>query len=151
MFRRHEVDRRYLAVVRGWLEHERFTVEAPLERRRARMRVGSAGGKEAATDVRVLEGFDAATFVEVSPRTGRTHQIRVHLSAVGHPILGDRTYGGGGSQAADLGLDRPYLHSWRVSFDHPLTGSPVEVEDRLPPDLEEALRRLRASRPAGKR
>ena len=66
----------------------------------------------------------------------------MHLSAIGHPVLGDRTYGGGGEDARRLGLGRPFLHSWRVSFDHPVTGRPVEVEDPLPPDLEEAIRRL---------
>ena len=78
--------------------------------------------------------------LEARPRTGRTHQIRVHLSAAGHPILGDRTYGGGGDLATRFGLTRPFLHSWRVAFDHPVTGERIEVEDPLPADLREALR-----------
>jgi len=143
MFRRHEVDRRYLALARGRLPHPRFVIDAPLERRGARIRVGPVGGREAATEVEVRELLDRATLAEVRPRTGRTHQIRVHLSAVGHPILGDRAYGGGGGDASRLGLRRPFLHAWRVSFVHPLTGGRVEAEDPLPPDLERALRAAR--------
>jgi 23S rRNA pseudouridine1911/1915/1917 synthase len=145
LFRRHRIDRAYLALVRGRLEHDRFTVDAPLGRDRARIRVRAATGKEAATDVRVLERLAGSTLVEARPRTGRTHQIRVHLAAVGHPVLGDRRYGGGGDTARGLALARPFLHSWRISFDHPLTGRRVEVEDALPQDLDEALRRARSS------
>ena len=90
------------------------------------------------------ERLGRATLVEARPRTGRTHQIRVHLSAVGHPVLGDRAYGGGGDEAAHLGLARPFLHSWRVAFDHPLSGDRVELEDPIPEDLERALRMARA-------
>jgi 23S rRNA pseudouridine1911/1915/1917 synthase len=77
------------------------------------------------------------------PRTGRTHQIRVHLRAVGHPILGDRAYGGGGDEAAALGLAHPFLHSWRIAFEHPITGERIELEEPLPEDLQAALERAR--------
>lgn len=143
MFRRHEIDRRYLALVKGTVKQERFLVEAALERRGARIRVGAVLGKRAATDVEVQERIGRRTLVEARPRTGRTHQIRVHLSAVGHPILGDRAYGGGGDEANSLGLTRPFLHSWKLAFDHPVTGERVELEDPLPEDLAEALRRAR--------
>jgi 23S rRNA pseudouridine1911/1915/1917 synthase len=143
MFRRHEVDRRYLALVRGTVEPERFLVEAALERRGARIRVGVVAGKRAATEVEVRERLGRRTLVEARPRTGRTHQIRVHLSVIGHPILGDRAYGGGGDDAKSLGLTRPFHHSRRLSFDHPMTGKRIEVEDPLPEDLAEALRRAR--------
>jgi 23S rRNA pseudouridine1911/1915/1917 synthase len=139
MFRRHEVDRRYLALVRGRPANEEFLIEAPLERRRARIRVGRVTGREAATEVRVLEQLGRSALVEARPRTGRTHQIRVHLSAVGHPILGDRTYGGGGDEANRLGLTRPFLHSWKIAFDHPVSGERIELEDPLPVDLAAAL------------
>lgn len=143
MFRRHEVDRRYLALVKGSVKQERFLVEAALERRGARIRVGAALGKRAATEVEVRERLGRRTLVEARPRTGRTHQIRVHLSAVGHPVLGDRAYGGGGDEAKSLGLTRPFLHSWRLSFDHPKTGDRIELDDPLPDDLSEALQRAR--------
>jgi 23S rRNA pseudouridine1911/1915/1917 synthase len=144
MFRRHSVERRYLALVRGGVEHEDFLIEAPLVRERARIRVRTATGRRAATEVHVRERFARATLVEARPRTGRTHQIRVHLAAAGHPVLGDRAYGGGGDDAARMGLSRPFLHSWRIAFDHPVTGERIDVEDPLPSDLQEALRRARS-------
>jgi 23S rRNA pseudouridine1911/1915/1917 synthase len=144
MFERHDVDRRYLALARGAVEHDRFTVDAPLGRRGAKIRVDAASGRQAETAFEVLERFERATLLEAAPRTGRTHQIRVHLAATGHPILGDARYGGGGDEAKRLGLPRPFLHSWRIGFDHPVGGGRVELEDPLPPDLEEALRRLRS-------
>ena len=73
----------------------------------------ATGGRRAATAFEVRERFGRATLLEAAPRTGRTHQIRVHLSAVGHPILGDGRYGGGGDDARALGLRRPFLHAWR--------------------------------------
>jgi 23S rRNA pseudouridine1911/1915/1917 synthase len=150
MLRRHEVDRRYLALVRGVVGHDRFEVDAPLGRSGARIRLHGTAGKQAQTRFEVLERFERATFLEATPRTGRTHQIRVHLSAVGHPILGDRRYGGGGADAASLGLSRPFLHSHRLGFEHPVTGESIYVEDPLPEDLERALRRVgREDRPAG--
>ena len=143
MFRRHEVDRRYLTLVRGAVAPERFAVDAPLGRAGARIRV-DALGRRAETGFDVLERFERATLLEAVPRTGRTHQIRVHVASVGHPVLGDARYGGGGDEAKRLGLSRPFLHSWRIGFDHPSTGERIELEDPLPGDLEEALRRLRA-------
>jgi 23S rRNA pseudouridine1911/1915/1917 synthase len=145
MFRAHTVDRRYLALVRGSPEHERFAVDAPLVRRGAAIRVRAEGGREAETRFDVRERLPRSTLVEAAPQTGRTHQIRVHLSAVGHPIIGDRRYGGGGGDTAILGLDRPFLHSWRIGFDHPVTGERIELEEPLPDDLARALRRARAA------
>lgn len=142
MFAAHGADRRYLALVRGAVEHDRFDVDAPLGRRGARIGV-AAGGRAAATAFEVRERFERATLVEAIPRTGRTHQIRVHLSSVGHPILGDARYGGGGDQARALGLTRPFLHAWRLAFDHPMTGARIDLEEPLPQDLAEALRRAR--------
>ncbi len=144
LFRRHAVDRRYLALVRGSVPHERFAVEASLGRQGARIRVDAAAGREAATAFEVRERFDRATLLEAAPRTGRTHQIRVHLSAVGHPILGDARYGGGGDEAKRLELSRPFLHSWRLAMEHPFTAERIELEDPLPTDLASALDRLRA-------
>lgn len=143
MFRRHDVERRYLALVRGAPVHERFVVDAPLGRRGARIRLDAATGRRAETGFRVLERFARSALLEATPRTGRTHQIRVHLSSVGHPIVGDARYGGGGDDARSLGLSRPFLHSWRIGFEHPITGERIDVEDPMPEDLREALRRVR--------
>jgi 23S rRNA pseudouridine1911/1915/1917 synthase len=144
MMKRHEVERRYLALARGRMEHDAFAVDAPLGRRGARISVHASEGRSAETAFEVRERFARSTLLEAAPRTGRTHQIRVHLSAIGHPILGDRTYGGGGAEAARLGLGRPFLHSWRIAFVHPITGERIDVEAELPPDLTEALGRAEA-------
>jgi 23S rRNA pseudouridine1911/1915/1917 synthase len=143
MFRSHSVDRRYLALVRGHPEHPRFLIEAPLGRAGARIVVRAGTGREAATEIEVRERLSRASLVEARPLTGRTHQIRVHVAAVGHPILGDRAYGGGGDDARRLGLTRPFLHSWKVGFDHPATGKRIELEDHLPEDLSRALETAR--------
>jgi 23S rRNA pseudouridine1911/1915/1917 synthase len=143
-FAAHAIDRRYLALVRGLVEHDAFAVDAPLGRRAARVIVDVGEGRAARTGFEVRERFPRATLLEAIPRTGRTHQIRVHLAAIGHPILGDRAYGGAGSDAVALGLDRPFLHSWRIGFDHPVDGRRIELEEPLPEDLERALGVLRA-------
>lgn len=143
LFRRHAVERRYLALVRGAVGDQRFVVDAPLGRTGSRIRLDAAAGRQAETAFEVAEGFGRATLLEAAPRTGRTHQIRVHLASIGHPILGDARYGGGGDEARALGLTRPFLHSWRLGLDHPVTGERIELEDPLPGELEEALRRIR--------
>jgi 23S rRNA pseudouridine1911/1915/1917 synthase len=143
-FKRHEAARGYLALVRGSVPHDRFEVDAPLGRAGARIRVDATGGRDATTGFEVRERFDRVTLLEAEPRTGRTHQIRVHLSSIGHPILGDRRYGGGGDDARELGLDRPFLHAWRIAFDHPITGERIDLRDPLPPDLHRALERARS-------
>ncbi|MGZ5306422.1 MAG: RluA family pseudouridine synthase [Actinomycetota bacterium] len=141
MFRRHAVERRYLALVRGRVEHDTFAVDAALGRHAARVILDVTGGRPAETRFEVRERPGSATLLEAVPRTGRTHQIRVHLSSIGHPILGDRVYGGAGDDARRLGLTRPFLHSWRIAFDHPVTGERIEREEPLPDDLASALRR----------
>jgi 23S rRNA pseudouridine1911/1915/1917 synthase len=147
MMRRHEVQRRYLALVRGRVEHETFAVDAPLGRRAERIVVDHSEGRAAETGFEIRERLPRSTLLEAIPRTGRTHQIRVHLRAIGHPILGDRAYGGGGDDASTLGLARPFLHSWRIAFDHPVTGERIEVEEALPDDLGGALERARDLQP----
>ena len=143
MFKGHEVERRYLTLVRGTVDHDAFAVDAALGRQAARIVVDQVGGRPAETTFEVRERFDAATLLEATPRTGRTHQIRVHLSAIGHPIVGDRTYGGVGDLSRQIGLDRPFLHSWSIAFRHPITGQRIDRDEGLPADLERALGRLR--------
>jgi 23S rRNA pseudouridine1911/1915/1917 synthase len=143
MFHDHAVDRAYLALVRGRVANDVFAVEAPLGRRASRIVVDATEGRRAETGFEVRERLPGATFLEARPRTGRTHQIRVHLAAIGHPILGDRSYGGGGDEARRLGLDRPFLHAWRLSFVHPVTGERISLEEALPGELATVLERLR--------
>lgn len=142
-FRHRTVDRRYLALVRGQVAHDSFGVEAPLGRRAAKIVVDRVDGRPATTSFEVRERMPRATLLEAAPETGRTHQIRVHLSAIGYPILGDRAYGGGGDEAMRVGLARPFLHAWRLRFRHPVTGEQVSLEDPLPEDLVDVLARVR--------
>lgn len=136
-----KIERRYLALVRGRPPADTGTVEAPMGRhptRRTRMAV-VPDGRPAVTHYTVLDGTDRYSFLEVTLETGRTHQIRVHLAHVGSPVLGDRTYGGVSELSRELGLDRPFLHAWRLAFPRPQDGSRTEVEDPLPSDLTAAL------------
>jgi len=143
LFRRHAVDRRYLALVRGRVQHDSFAVEAPLGRRAAKIVVDRVDGRPATTSFEVRERMPRATLVEAVPETGRTHQIRVHLKAIGHPIVGDRAYGGGGDEAVRIALSRPFLHAWKLGFRHPVTGEQISLEDPLPDELVGALARVR--------
>ncbi len=143
MFAAHAIERRYVVLVRGAPRHDAFTIEELLGRSGARVAVRRETGREAATDVRVVERLARTALLEARPHTGRTHQIRVHLSSVGHAIVGDRTYGGGGDDARRLGLERPFLHAARLSFTHPRDGRELKVDEALPPDLERALERAR--------
>jgi 23S rRNA pseudouridine1911/1915/1917 synthase len=93
----------------------------------------------------VLERLDGVDLVEVRLETGRTHQIRVHLSSIGHPVVGDRTYGADPRLAHRAGLERPFLHAWRLGFWHPVSGERVELSEELPAELQAALARLRGS------
>jgi 23S rRNA pseudouridine1911/1915/1917 synthase len=143
MLAAREIARTYLALVRGSPAHDVFAVEAPLARRRARVAVEVGTGVEASTDFEVRERLTGCALLVARPRTGRTHQIRVHLSSIGHPIVGDRAYGGSGELARTLDLSRPFLHAWRLAFTHPVTEEPVELEESLPEDLAGALERAR--------
>ena len=143
-FRHHDVERRYLALVRGSVADDAFAVKAPLGRRAARIVVDPTEGRHAETRFHVRTRSAHATLLEAAPRTGRTHQIRVHLMAIGHPILGDRRYGGAGAEARHLGLERPFLHASRIRLIHPITGRTIDLEEPIPDDLRAALARLSA-------
>jgi len=141
--RRRRVGRTYLALVEGTMGSPTGTIEAPIGRDPARpmRRAVTHTGKHARTHYEVVtyyEGSDA-TLLEVTLDTGRTHQIRVHLSAIGHPVVGDRTYG---ASRLDLSPPRTFLHASRLDFDHPTTGIRMSVEAPLPADLAGVLDRL---------
>jgi 23S rRNA pseudouridine1911/1915/1917 synthase len=141
------VERRYLALVQGRLPAAGGTIDRPVGRHprdRKRMAVVAKGGRAAVTHWRVLETFPAVQLVEATLETGRTHQVRVHLAAVRHPLVGDRTYGADPTLAARLGAHRPFLHAWRLGFRHPTDGRRVELTEPLPPDLQGVLDRLGA-------
>lgn len=139
MLAAHDVERDYVTLVEGTIPEATGRIEAPLGRdpQRPTLQAVVPDGREAATDYVVEQRFPspATSLLTVSLETGRTHQIRVHLSAIGHPVVGDRAYGA----TVDLGLDRPFLHSARVAFDHPVTGEHLTFESPLPADLQAAL------------
>ncbi|HLF99735.1 MAG TPA: RluA family pseudouridine synthase [Acidimicrobiia bacterium] len=140
------VERRYLALVWGHPEPRRGVVDAPIGRsmrRPTRMAV-TPRGREARTQYEVLEIFrdPEAAFTRVELETGRTHQIRVHLAAIGHAVVGDPVYG---RERSGIAIDRPFLHAWHLAFDHPVTGERIVVEESLPPDLDACLAVLRAT------
>jgi 23S rRNA pseudouridine1911/1915/1917 synthase len=132
--------REYLALVEGRPPARSGTIDAPIGRdRRVRTRVSTDTDepREARTHFTIERALPETTLLRVRLETGRTHQIRAHLEAIGHPVVGDPQYGHPGL----LGLERQFLHAARLSFPHPVTGKPVETRSPLPADLAEALRR----------
>jgi 23S rRNA pseudouridine1911/1915/1917 synthase len=139
---RREVAREYLALVEGRPPARTGTIDAPIgrdRRVRTRMSTDTDQPREARTHFELAEALPTTTLLRVRLETGRTHQIRVHLEAIGHPVAGDPEYG----RAGLLGLERQFLHAARLAFDHPVTGAPVEVASPLPDDLRAALERAR--------
>ena len=138
--RRRQIEREYLTLVQGRPPARSGTIEAPIGRDprvRTRMTVGGAHAREARTHFTLERALPAATLLRVRLDTGRTHQIRVHLRAIGHPVCGDPEYG----TAGVLGLTRQFLHAARLAFEHPFTGQRVDVCSPLPADLRDALAR----------
>lgn len=135
-----EIEREYLALVEGHPPARTGTIEAPIGRDpkvRTRMAIGGASAREARTHFTLEKALSSTSLLSLLLETGRTHQIRVHLQAIGHPVAGDPEYGTAGL----LGLDRQFLHASRVAFAHPVTGEPLEVRSPLPEDLRLALER----------
>lgn len=144
-FKDRTVDKTYHAVVQGLPDPLRGTIDAPIGRHPSydwRFAV-LEGGRPSVTRYEVLEAFGKASLVEVQLETGRTHQIRVHFSALKHPCAGDLTYGAEAKLAAELGLTRQWLHARELAFSHPATGERVEVVSEYPQDLQYALDALR--------
>jgi len=141
--RERRVERRYLALVRGTPRSRTGRIEAPIGRDRGdrtRRSLDTDTPREAVTWFELRERLGERTLLEARLETGRTHQIRVHLEAIGLPVSGDPIYGAKG----DLGLDRQFLHAHELGFEHPLTGERLSFESPLPPDLADALGRARA-------
>lgn len=152
------VKRRYIALVWGTPRPRRGLIERPIgrhPRHRQRMAVVAKGGREAATEYEVLRVFDTLSVLRLSLRTGRTHQIRVHLSSVGHPVFGDVAYGGGKAYVARLAprdrpaalrwlknLGRPALHAYHLTLRHPVDGEVMAFEAPVPGDMEHILTEL---------
>ncbi len=138
----HEVKKTYIALVRGRMKENQATIDMPIARSqkdRTKMAV-SRNGKNAVTHIKVLQKFDEYTLLEVNIETGRTHQIRVHLSQIGYPIVGDMVYSNGKNP---FGVVGQMLHSSKLEFVHPITGEKMKLEAELPKYFEEVLEKIR--------
>ncbi len=138
----HEVKKTYIALVRGIAKENNATIDMPIARSskdRKKMAV-SKNGKKAITHFKVIERFDGFTLLEVNIETGRTHQIRVHLSYIGYPIVGDEVYSNGKNP---FGVKGQMLHSYKLKFVHPTTGKEMECVAPIPEYFEEVLKELR--------
>ena len=139
MIRRREVEREYLALVEGRPDARTGTIDAPLGRDREQRKlvsVRSDSARGARTHFEVEEAYPRTTLLRVRLETGRTHQIRAHMAAIGHPICGDSQYGGAKS-GRRLGLTRQFLHSARLTFTHPISGAETVCESKPPADLQQ--------------
>ena len=142
--RERRVERRYLALVLGSPRSRTGRIEAPIgrdRRDRTRRSLDTETPRDAVTWFEVQELIGSRALLEVRLETGRTHQIRVHLEAIGLPVCGDPVYG----VAGDLGLERQFLHAHRLRFEHPFTGAELDLSSPLPPDLTAALGRARTA------
>jgi len=144
MFQERKIKKTYLALVHGVPKARSGRIDRPIRRHpvhRKKMTVHEKDGREAVTLWRVKEVFRRAALLEVEPLTGRTHQIRVHLASIGHPIVGDELYGGAKPHGPKA--KRQMLHAWKLRFRHPRTGKELSFEAPLPEDFEELLHALR--------
>lgn len=139
--KRHEVEKRYLALVEGTVALEKGSIDAPIgrdPRHRQQMTITTVDSRDAVTHFRVLSRYAHHTLLLLQLETGRTHQIRVHLQAIGHPVVGDPVYGSGRVRPG-LVIQRQFLHAYQLAFAHPITGLKMEFEAPLPPDLQAVL------------
>lgn len=146
-FKNREVEKIYHALVQGHMDPSTGTIDAPIDRHPKedyRFAV-VAGGKTSITHYEVIEFFRAVSLVKVELETGRTHQIRVHFSALRHPLVGDLTYGADPTLAARLEMSRPWLHALELRFHHPVTNMPLDFRAPYPEDLKRALALLESS------
>jgi 23S rRNA pseudouridine1911/1915/1917 synthase len=163
MFSERRLQKTYIALVHGEVKGEEGTIQLPISRdlvRRIRMTTRRAGGRTAVTHWKVMERvngpFGKFTLLEVRIETGRTHQIRVHMQALGHPVVGDFLYGaphvirpvakaGAGGEAEGLMLERNFLHAAKLEFAHPRSGEVLELRAELPKELGGLLEQLRGA------
>ncbi len=146
-FKERKVRKEYTALVFGRFDEKKGTINMPIARSRTdrkKMAVMHDSNREAVTDFEIVKEFGKCTLLKISPRTGRTHQIRVHLSYIGHPIIGDVVYGNKSSHeiAAKINLKRHFLHASRIAFFHPILKKEIDLSDELADDLKSALEEL---------
>ena len=138
MIKKHEIERIYTALVHGHPKSSTGTIDAPIGRdphHRTRQAV-NAGGRPALTHYEVIREIGQFSFIKVRLETGRMHQIRVHMTAIGHPIVGDQTYG---KRQSIANLSRQFLHASKLTFNHPISSEKISVTSKLPDDLQSAI------------
>lgn len=143
LLKTHDITRKYRAIVYGDIAEDSGTVDAPIGRHpndRKKMAINEKNGKHAVTHYRVLERFGKYTYIECQLETGRTHQIRVHMASIGHPLLGDEVYAG---RKSPFKLEGQVLHAMTIGFKHPRSGEYIEFEAPLPQYFEKLLNTLR--------
>jgi 23S rRNA pseudouridine1911/1915/1917 synthase len=167
-FAQREVKKKYIALVHGWVKKDQGTITNTISRdrvHRTRMTTRHSGGREAISHYHVTRRLETAfgkfTLLEVKIDTGRTHQIRVHMSSLGHPVVGDKLYGapramrragekrGKLDTASELSLERSFLHAAELELKHPRSGEKISLKGELPPELREFLERLEAATSGG--
>lgn len=144
MFRQRQIKKIYHALAQGHVEPAIGTIDAPIDRHPKedyKMAV-VLDGKTSITHYEVIEYYRSVSLLKLELETGRTHQIRVHMSAIRHPLVGDLTYGADPNLAAEIGVNRPWLHAQALEFTHPLSGLPISVTASYPRDLTDSLTRL---------
>jgi 23S rRNA pseudouridine1911/1915/1917 synthase len=150
-FARREVSKTYLALVAGAVKRDRGVIDAGIARHRLhrkKMTVDNCRGRKAITEYRVAQRLPNHTLVEATLHTGRTHQIRVHFAWLGHPLLGDVTYGRKTNIVSrdkkEIAVPRQMLHAWKLAFNHPRTGKRMQFESPMPADMTAILEQIRA-------
>ncbi len=142
-FKNREIKKTYEALVLGYFKEPQGSINLPVGRSmKDRKKMGVVlRGRESQTEFKVLKEYKGAALIEAYPKTGRTHQIRVHFSYIGHPVIGDKDYGNKDSDkiAKETGLLRQFLHSKRIVFNHPITNEIIDLNDELPPDLKNCM------------
>jgi 23S rRNA pseudouridine1911/1915/1917 synthase len=146
-FKERKITKEYTALVYGTFREKKGTINMPIARSRTdrkKMAVMYDSNREAITEFEIVKEFEKCALVRVSPKTGRTHQIRVHLSYIGHPIIGDDVYGNKSSHeiASKLKLKRHFLHATRLAFFHPVLKKEIDLSDALAEDLQSALKEI---------
>jgi 23S rRNA pseudouridine1911/1915/1917 synthase len=147
LFKERKIKKTYIALVLGSFKEKAGLISIPISRSRKnrKMMDVSVIGRQSETEFKVLEAFSACSLLEVCPKTGRTHQIRVHFSHIGHPVIGDKLYGNKESKslASTLGMNRHFLHAAEITFIHPFTGDKIEIRDEIPEDLRKGIESAR--------
>jgi len=145
-FKQREIEKTYEALVLGNFKEPAGIINMPIGRSlKDRKKMGiTIKGRESITNFKIIRQFNGCSLVEAYPKTGRTHQIRVHFSYIGHPVIGDKDYGNKETEkiAKEIGLKRQFLHAKRIIFIHPVSSRQIDLSDTLSPDLSECIVRL---------